>query len=68
MRVPASQAGKTQKLWDFECPSCKVVWEAWANQQELDDKIVKCAICGTPGDKQFPSPGVDSHAAASWRR
>lgn len=68
MRVPASQAGSVRKMFDFQCPQCQKIWEEMANQTELDTGAIQCSECGVTGTKQFPSPRVDSHAAASWRR
>jgi putative FmdB family regulatory protein len=67
-RTPASQAGNTVKLWDFQCLSCDHKFEAMARQSDIDDHQVACPKCDGFVKKLLTIGCVDSHAAASWRR
>lgn len=68
MRVPAHKAGSVRKLFDFQCGSCNKKFESMARQSEIDNKEILCPDCQTPATKLISAVGVDSQAAASWRR
>lgn len=68
MRVPIAQAGSVRKMFDFRCDKCSRIWEDMANQTEIDSKSIKCPGCDGAGTKLISAVGIDSHAAAAWRR
>lgn len=66
-RKPISQSGDMKVMRDYLCPSCKKLWEERLSDNEFKAGAPKCTECGVQGEKQLSAPGIDSHAARSWR-
>jgi hypothetical protein len=66
-RKPMSQS-TSQKLFDFKCPKCEHVFEAFASESEISAGSIRHADCDQPAVRQISAVGIDRSAASAWRR
>lgn len=66
-RKPADEVDM-RVMRDFVCSWCENRWEDRLKMAEIKAGEAKCPKCGEEGVPQMSACGIDSHAAASWRR